>query len=115
MAAPTAAATRRVMYRASQRGLLELDLILGGYAKERAGKMDAKEFAALEQVLEEENPVLLRAVTGQAPPPPSLQDNPVMQEILQRSLGRLKDKCVPETRATPGQPWTNPWADLQRK
>eukprot|EP00894_Picocystis_sp_ML_P005329 jgi/Pico_ML_1/55846/g1477.t1 len=43
--------------------------------------MDAKEFAALEQVLEEEeNPVLLRAVTGQAPPPPSLQDNPVMQE-----------------------------------
>lgn len=115
MAAPTAAATRRAVYRASQRGMLELDLILGGYARERAGKMDAKEFAALEQVLKEENPVLLQAVTGQAPPPPSLQSNPVMHEILKRSLGRLEDKCVPGTRASPGRPWTNPWSDLVTK
>lgn len=115
MTKPKPEALRRALYRASQRGLLELDLILGGYVKERMGRMDAKEFGFLEEVLKEENPILLRAVMGQEPPPVGLRDNPVMQAILSRSLGKLRDKCVPETRAPAGKDWIQPWNDLQKK
>lgn len=49
-----------MLYRCRQRGLLELDLIIGVWAEENIAKLNAEELDELERIIDLENPDLLK-------------------------------------------------------
>ena len=74
---------RKVMlYRARQRGWLELDVILGSFADKNLAKMTVEEVNLFGEVLGQENPDLFKYLSGQLPPSPELMENRVFQQIL---------------------------------
>ena len=62
-------AANRLLYRASQRGLLELDIIIGKWTAEHVKGLDGEGRRHLTNLLALENPDLLNWLTGRAPPP----------------------------------------------
>ena len=74
---------RKVMlYRARQRGWLELDVILGSFADKRLATMTETEVGLFGDILSRENPDLFKYLSGQTPPSNDLKENPVFLEIL---------------------------------
>ena len=69
------AAVNRLLYRAKQRGFLELDLLVGLWAERNVPRMSVSELTAFEEVLDIENPDLFKWLTGQEPAPEALRDN----------------------------------------
>ncbi|KFG65086.1 TPR repeat region protein [Toxoplasma gondii RUB] len=65
---------KRLMYRAKQRGWVELDLLLGAYCDENVPSMSTEEVEELEKILAAENVVLFDCLVGKdwkrAPAPP---------------------------------------------
>lgn len=74
---------RKVMlYRARQRGWLELDVILGTFADKHLATMTEAEVDMFGDILSRENPDLFKYLSGQTPPSADLKDNSVFQKIL---------------------------------
>jgi antitoxin CptB len=61
---------KRLMWRASRRGIKEMDLIVGGYAEAHAPGMSEADVAAFEVFLDIPDQDLLAYATGQADIPP---------------------------------------------
>jgi len=74
---------RKVMlYRARQRGWLELDVILGSFADKHLPTMNPAEVEQFGEVLAQENPDLFKFLSGQLPPSEELLGNGVFRQIL---------------------------------
>ncbi|KAG6553316.1 hypothetical protein Mapa_005050 [Marchantia paleacea] len=104
----------RILYRSKQRGYLELDLLLGKWAKENINSLDDIHLRALIEVLEEENPDLLKWLTGQDQAPKNIASNPVFSAIHKKVTESLDEHSSTETRAKPGSPWVRGWDDNQK-
>jgi antitoxin CptB len=72
---------KRLMWRASRRGIKEMDLVVGGFASDALAEMTADELMLFEQVLEIPDQQLLAFVTGQEDVPQEI-DNPVLRRVL---------------------------------
>lgn len=70
---------QRLLYRAKQRGFLELDLLVGSWAESHVPQMDAAALQAFQEVLVQENPDMFKWLTGQAPAPPEMHHNAVFK------------------------------------
>ena len=70
------AQVNRLLYRSKQRGFLEMDLLVGLWAERNLPSMDDSQLAAMETVLDQENPDLFKWLTGQEEAPQAMQANP---------------------------------------
>jgi antitoxin CptB len=61
---------KRLYMRASHRGIKEMDLILGGWAKENLPNASEQTLDLFESLLPENDHDLYQWVSGQMPPPP---------------------------------------------
>ncbi|XP_022135400.1 uncharacterized protein LOC111007362 isoform X1 [Momordica charantia] len=103
----------RLLYRSRQRGLLELDLILGKWVEDHIKSMDADGIKALISVLDLENPDLWKWLTGQEKPPEAVKTNPVFAAVQEKVVNNLNRHAAPETRTPPGQQWVRGWDDFK--
>jgi antitoxin CptB len=71
---------KQLVYRACHRGIKEMDIILGGFAKARATGMTAVQMAAFEAFMAETDRDLLTWFTGEKPLPNHL-DRELFLEI----------------------------------
>ena len=71
---------RRALFRAWHRGTREMDLVLGGFADANIDTLSENEFAEFEAILGEQDPELLKWVTGEAPTPAG-RDTPLFRRI----------------------------------
>jgi len=69
------------MWRASHRGIKEMDILVGGYAAQALPRMDAAELALFEELLDVPDQDLLAYATGQSAVPVAI-DNPMLRDIL---------------------------------
>ncbi|XLU99466.1 hypothetical protein S245_013806, partial [Arachis hypogaea] len=104
----------RLIYRSKQRGLLELDLVLGKWVEDNIHSLDESRVRALVHMLDSENPDLWKWLSGQEKPPESVSSNPVFAAVHERVMKNLENHSAPETRATPGQPWVRGWDDIKK-
>ncbi|KAG5230422.1 succinate dehydrogenase assembly factor [Salix suchowensis] len=104
----------RLLYRSRQRGILELDLVLGKWVEEHIYSLDENGVKALIDVLDLENPDLWKWLTGQEQPPETLSINPVFSAVRDKIMNNLSSHAAPETRAIPGQPWVRGWDDIKK-
>lgn len=101
----------KLLYRSKQRGFLELDLLIGGWAEQKIPGMNMEALEQLQEVLDEENPDLFKWLTGQAPSPDHLLENPVYVAIKE-DVGRQLDQTTQgATRAKAGTLWVRGWHD----
>lgn len=108
---PSSSELNALLYRARQRGFLELDLLLGRWAEQHAAGLDAGGRAALSDLLAAENPDLFSWLTGQAPPPPHIATNPVFTAIAGGVAERLAAGAPAAARAPAGVAWKKGWDD----
>jgi antitoxin CptB len=76
---------KRILWRSSHRGIREMDLLMGGFARSRLPTMTENELNAFEHLIELPDQDLLSWVTGEAPVPPTL-DNALLPELLKFRL-----------------------------
>jgi antitoxin CptB len=72
---------KRLAWRASRRGIKEMDIIVGGYADAHLPTMSAKDLVTFEALLEIPDQQLLTWVTRQEDVPLELR-NPMLMDIL---------------------------------
>ena len=104
-----------LLYRARQRGFLELDLLLGGWATRNASKLDAQGRAALEELLGLENPDLFAWLTGQVPAPADVAENVAFQSIAADVAERLHKHRPQEAKSKEGAKWVRGWDDIKKE
>jgi len=75
---------KRLLWRASHRGIKEMDLILGGFAQARIAIMDETELAELEAIIELPDQELLSWATKTAPVPPEHASRLLMELLEHR-------------------------------
>lgn len=102
----------RLLYRARQRGVLELDIIVGRWADAHVGGLDGAGRAALADVLSVETPDLLAALLGRGPPPPGMEANPAYAALAAEVAGRLARATA---RSAPGAAWVDAWRELKEE
>jgi antitoxin CptB len=61
---------KRLLWRASRRGVKEMDLLLGGFARANLPNLDETELRELEAIVELPDGELLGWIMGQQPVPP---------------------------------------------
>ncbi|MEO1252981.1 MAG: succinate dehydrogenase assembly factor 2 [Pseudomonadota bacterium] len=71
---------KKLLYRASYRGFKEADILIGAFARERLGAMNAGELEEFEALLSVNDRDLYAWAVGDSEPPANL-DGPVMQAI----------------------------------
>lgn len=72
---------KRVLWRASHRGMREMDLLLGGFARARIGALDGPGLDALEAIIAIPDQTLFAWATGEEAPLPE-QASPLLGELL---------------------------------
>lgn len=72
---------KRLLWRASRRGIKEMDLIVGGFATAHLAKLDHAALDAFERVLEIPDQDLLSYATRQQDIPPDL-NSPMLEAVL---------------------------------
>ena len=72
---------KRLLWRSSHRGIREMDLLMGGFAKARLSTMTESELSAFEDIIELPDQELLSWVTGEARVPAALS-NVLLPELL---------------------------------
>ena len=75
---------KRLLWRACHRGIKEMDLILGGFARARVGAMSGEELTALEAIIEIPDQLLLSWATRQETVPPE-RATPLLLEMLRHA------------------------------
>jgi succinate dehydrogenase flavin-adding protein (antitoxin of CptAB toxin-antitoxin module) len=108
---PSSSELNALLYRARQRGFLELDILLGKWADENAASLDGAGRAALADLLRAENPDLFAWLTGQAAPPPAVAANPVFAAIAGDIAAKLRAGAPAAARAAAGVAWKRGWDD----
>jgi succinate dehydrogenase flavin-adding protein (antitoxin of CptAB toxin-antitoxin module) len=77
---------RRIIYRSKQRGLLEVDLLLGSWATENVPRLSEQELDEYETFLAEETIDIFNFVTKKDQLPAHLKDFKVIKQIQDYSL-----------------------------
>lgn len=72
---------KRLLWRACHRGIREMDLLMGGFAKNRVGNMTENELSDFEALIELPDQQLLTWITGEATVPSTL-DTGLLSELL---------------------------------
>ena len=75
------AQVKGMLYRARQRGHLELDLIVGLWAGDNVPSLSPPQLEQVQEVLECENPDLFKWLTGQETAPADLQANDMFKVL----------------------------------
>lgn len=99
-----------LLYRARQRGVLELDIIVGRWADANVDKLDADGRRQLAEVLKVETPDLLAALLKQGPAPAGLEHNATYAALAASVADRLARASA---KTDKGAKWVNAWADLK--
>ena len=76
---------KRLLWRSSHRGIREMDLLMGGFARSRLPTMTENELNAFEALIELPDQELLSWVTGEAAVPSNL-NNTLLPELLKFRL-----------------------------
>ncbi len=72
---------KRLLWRSSHRGIREMDLLMGGFARSRLPTMTENELNAFEALIELPDQDLLSWITGEATVPPTIS-NALLPELL---------------------------------
>lgn len=75
---------KQLLYRANHRGIKEMDIILGEFARDRIATLDERELDLLERLMEESDRELLSWFTGETPVP---------EDMASPLLGSIFDHC----------------------
>ncbi|OEH75038.1 hypothetical protein cyc_00755 [Cyclospora cayetanensis] len=90
----------------SQRGWVELDLILSAFTDKHVGAFSNEELAELEKILDEENVVLYGCLVGTngqlEVPPPHLQDSLLFQRLRQFACHEYPNLVASQLRKASG-------------
>lgn len=78
---------KQLAYRANHRGIKEMDIILGEFARDRIAALDAASLDLLEALMEESDRDLLSWFTGERPVPEDMR-TPVFDAILAHRAGK---------------------------
>lgn len=105
------ARVNRALYRAKQRGFLELDIMVGTWAETALVDADEGFLDAFEEVLDEENPELFKWLTAQETPPERTRTNPAYASLEAHCVKFLDEKASKEARAAHGREWIRGWND----
>lgn len=105
------ARVNRALYRAKQRGFLELDIMVGTWAETALVDADERFLDAFEEVLDEENPELFKWLTAQETPPERTRTNPAYASLEAHCVKFLDEKASKEARAAHGREWIRGWND----
>ena len=81
LADPLESRRKRLLWRASRRGIKEMDIIVGGFAEARLAGMDATELDAFERILDIPDQDLLYYATMQVDIPVPLR-SPMLEAVL---------------------------------
>lgn len=71
---------KRLLFRATHRGILEADLVLGRFVARHVDRWGAGELAWWERLMEEPDRAILAWITG-AEPTPAIFETPMMDEL----------------------------------
>lgn len=72
---------RRLAWRASRRGIREMDMLVGGFAEQRLATMNESQLTSFASILELPDQDIMAWVTCQAAVPAHLQ-SPLLMELL---------------------------------
>lgn len=72
---------RRMLFRANHRGMLEMDIVLGGFARREIASLAEAELDEFEEILEVHDNELVRWITREQPIPEA-RDTPLMRRIV---------------------------------
>ena len=72
---------KKLLWRASHRGIREMDILMGGFARSRIDHMDEGELLALEALVELPDQEMLSWITGEATVPVEIA-NPLLPALL---------------------------------
>ena len=75
------ATRKRLLYKATHRGMKETDKIIGGYGEVRLGSMTEQELSAFDRLLDEPDNDLLNWIMGREDVPAHV-DAELLQEII---------------------------------
>ncbi|GBF98736.1 hypothetical protein Rsub_11285 [Raphidocelis subcapitata] len=116
-AAPPRAAVvvNKLLYRAKQRGFLELDLLMGLWAEANVPAMSGAGLAEFSAVLDEENPDLFKWLTGQLPTPDHLARNQQYMALKAHVDAQLADNLHHAAAASTGRDWVRGWDDSNKQ
>ena len=104
----------KMLYRAKQRGFLELDVVVGEWAERNLNARTSDTFLdQFAMVLDEENPDLYSYLTGQTEAPTYLrEENEAYKELKSHVMKFLDEKSDEKTRAKFGKEWVRGWNDI---
>jgi len=105
------ARVNRALYRAKQRGFLELDIVVGEWASRVLVNADVKFLDEFDAVLEAENPDLFKWLTMQEEAPAEYKANAAYRSLEAHCGKFLDEKSDKETRAAMGREWIRGWND----
>ncbi len=77
---------KRLLFRATHRGMQETDHLIGGFARHSLEKLDAGQLTLFEVLLGESDGDLLDWISGREPVPEAF-DHPLMEMIINFSKG----------------------------
>jgi antitoxin CptB len=72
---------KKLLWRACHRGIREMDILMGGFARKRLERMTASELDAFEALIELPDQDMLSWITGETPIPPTVK-NDLLQEFV---------------------------------
>ncbi|EEH59390.1 uncharacterized protein MICPUCDRAFT_70267 [Micromonas pusilla CCMP1545] len=101
----------RLLYRAKQRGFLELDILVGKWAQRHLINRSEEFMASFSEVLDEENPELFKWLTGQEYPPSRLANNLAFISLQVHVITIMNQKSHRGARAEAGHSWLRGWSD----
>ena len=104
----------KTLYRAKQRGFLELDVVVGEWAERNLNAKTTSDsfLTQFAKVLDEENPDLYSYLTGQSEAPKYLrEENEAYKALKAHVMKFLDEKSDEKTRAQFGKEWVRGWND----
>ncbi|GAA6025275.1 hypothetical protein JCM11491_000157 [Sporobolomyces phaffii] len=88
---PTETLRKRLVYESRKRGILEMDLILSTFAKERLAELDDRQLREYDRFLTLPDWTIFYYVTGKAEAPEPWRSSEVLQDLLNHSANRGKE------------------------